>query len=65
LLFCPAGAKVIEFVPQDASPARFAMLASQLSLPHGVMPCMRRDDGASQIDIERLRAMLLLMNARQ
>jgi hypothetical protein len=69
LIFCPAEAKVIEFVPEkyslEYSPSAFAMLTSQLHLSHGVLPCARRDDGTVQVDIDRLRAMLTILSARQ
>jgi hypothetical protein len=68
LLFCPAGAQVLELSPECEYRPAFNAIAAKLGLAHAVLPCPTRDgtfEGTLTVPLPRLHLLLSLLLSRQ
>jgi hypothetical protein len=67
LVFCPPGTKVIELAPECGYRPFFQLIASELGLVHGVLPCPTHDGGFFgdvTVPLDRLRALRRMLERR-
>lgn len=67
LLFCPPGAKVIEFSPDCQYRPLFAQISDKVGLSHAVLPCPTHDGsffGHLHVDVMKFRTLLSQMLMR-
>jgi capsular polysaccharide biosynthesis protein len=67
LLFCEPGTKVIELMPSVEVRPFFWLISEKLGLVHGVQFCASVGDqgfqGSITVDIDKLQALLLMVDA--